>query len=946
MASPSKQQRAASVDEASARFGTLHIKDDIMTPVAAAAARLNTTVETVENDNQSDASSITHEGNANRRKSTRQSLMEVKPEKTLSMRQGILADRVDHLHTENTGLHYRLESLEKSVKFELANKQDVIQVQHRVAGDIGALTQSMNNQFAELMMQMRELKGSTASEAPPLVDANSTAKTAEKAPEKAPLRTDFALQSPLISHSSPILPARTAFPIQDARNQLPHRWNDDFNDRTQRFHRDDYGLNRGRSRSRLRSFPEPPATNPKPSHLQAAPVAVAIKQEEFKASDIGYFYPGLSEETHAPGDYVVSGKDIFYRDVYMFTQQVERVAVVKHEGIRNKLHLCLRGSSMVWFTSLDVATRNHLNEDPHEFCEALIKKYKPSNSRAFDKLLAEHYTVLDARKQRSADEYVQAIMRHGKACNIVGEAAVTFAWKNLDTALRKDIRRPEKHVTADDFVELLDEVIEYYGSLDKHDEKEAAYQRGLKTAERRIQPQPQQSQQRLTTYPARQEPRQERNQVLPPPQTTSRGFQPFRQYPPAPPNQKLLTNQAEARNVYFAEERDNTSPEDEAYYSSPAETRYPTTEYAQFGDTATAFHAQAPHEEDFNSEGDSRNGMPPYSCNICQVSYPDDYRGLDNHMFDIHQIDINSNASMERKRYVNWMEHAALNVYEIKAPSNGYATFQARLFNNDSGTNESFICADTGSGVSFMDESLLPQGINLFGRLISTPPVTVRGISGERIVDKQIHLSIHVTGSDDIAKTIEATPYVTKGIKAGVILGMDVLGKPQNKITLHLHTKKMQLGSSHVPLNFTSPGTMPVSFNVAITALRSCMKATTSKTRKKTVRFATETSGKEASPSAKLGRISQVSHRETTANSVLLNANWHRKCAFINAFAKTTYCPEKVTETPEWRRLAAPPTASTMPIGHHIDARPTRGRANKSYMSAEPRRRRLNQSWR
>ena len=465
---------------------------------------------------------------------------------------------------------------------------------------------------------MRENKESTASKTSLLVDANSTAKIAKKISEKASLRIDFALQSPLISYSFSILPARNAFPIQDARNQLSHRWNDDFNyhDRTQRFQRDDYEVNRGRSRSRLRSFSKPSVTNPKPLHLQVTSVVVAIKQEEFKTSDIDYFYSGLSKETHAPGDYVVSEKNIFYRDVYMFTQQVERVAVVKYEGIRNKLHLCLRESFMMWFTSLDVVTRNHLNENSQTFCEALIRKYKLSNFRAFDKLIAKHYSVQNARKQRFVDEYVQAIMRHDKTCNIVDEAAVTFAWKNLDVALRKNIRRLEKHVTADDFVELLDKVIEYYDNLNKkHDEKEVAYQRGLKTAERRLfsfsvpSSVPQQ-QQRLTIYSARQNSRQERNQML----SSSSNNRGFRQYPPASSNQKLLTNNAKTRNAYFA---DDAALEDATYYFSSAKIKYSTAKYAQFDDIVVAFHAQASHEKDFNSEDDSRNDMPPYLCNIC-----------------------------------------------------------------------------------------------------------------------------------------------------------------------------------------------------------------------------------------------------------------------------------------------------------------------------------------
>ena len=133
-------------------------------------------------------------------------------------------------------------------------------------------------------------------------------------------------------------------------------------------------------------------------------------------------------------------------------------------------------------------------------------------------------------------------------------------------------------------------------------------------------------------------------------QTTNREF---RQYPLASSNQKLLTNNAKARNTYFAKKRDNASSENEAYYSFAAEIRYLTTKCVQFDDIATAFHAQTSIEKDFNSENNSGNEMSPYSCNIYRVSYLDDYRDLDNHMFDIHQIDVNSSTSMKRKRYVN-----------------------------------------------------------------------------------------------------------------------------------------------------------------------------------------------------------------------------------------------------------------------------------------------------
>ena len=267
------------------------------------------------------------------------------------MRQDILIDRVNHLHIENMSLQYRLESLEKIVKYELATKSDIDKLQI----DNLALQNELQNVVAKIMTRFDKIDDSTRSASQLVIS--------EKSWEKASLRIDFALQSLVVSHSFSILSSRSA------------RWNDDvnYNDTNQRFYRDDYELNRERSRNRMRSTShESSATNSKSTYLQST--SIAIKQEEFKIANIDYFYSDLSEETHAADDYVMSGKDIFYRDFYMFTQQVKRVAIVKHKDIRNKLHLCLREFFIMWFISLDVVTRNYLNENSHEFCEILIKK--------------------------------------------------------------------------------------------------------------------------------------------------------------------------------------------------------------------------------------------------------------------------------------------------------------------------------------------------------------------------------------------------------------------------------------------------------------------------------------------------------------------------------------------------------------------------------------------
>ena len=76
------------------------------------------------------------------------------------------------------------------------------------------------------------------------------------------------------------------------------------------------------------------------------------------------------------------------------------------------------------------------------FCQQLTAKYKISQSEALDLMQNERYTMKDAKDQRAADEYVQALIRHSKYCGMGIQVTLTQAWKNLDSELQRNIRRP------------------------------------------------------------------------------------------------------------------------------------------------------------------------------------------------------------------------------------------------------------------------------------------------------------------------------------------------------------------------------------------------------------------------------------------------------------------------------------------------------------------------
>ncbi len=103
----------------------------------------------------------------------------------------------------------------------------------------------------------------------------------------------------------------------------------------------------------------------------------------------------------------------------------------------------------------------------------------------------------------------------------------------------------------------------------------------------------------------------------------------------------------------------------------------------------------------------------------------------------------------------------------------------------------------------------MPKGYDV---LRSTRPITVRGLTGERIVDQLMDLAIHLHGTDGKHLLIKAKAYVTPGIRAGVILGMDELGRPEDDIALWLGRGIMQIQGTNIPINFMKPGSKPVAF--------------------------------------------------------------------------------------------------------------------------------------
>ena len=180
------------------------------------------------------------------------------------------------------------------------------------------------------------------------------------------------------------------------------------------------------------------------------------------------------------------------------------------------------------------------------------------------------------------------------------------------------------------------------------------------------------------------------------------------------------------------------------------------------------------------------------------------------------------------------MKHATLNVYEIKTSLNEYIIFKKKL---NEQSEIIVICADIDFGMSFMNESLLLKD-NLYEQLNIVSSITARDMFDEKIINKRMHLTIQLIDFKNVM--LQTKSYVIKDIKVDLILNNDVLKTPQNKISLHLHNKKMQIKAIQVLLKFISSNAASISFNVNnIIRLKSCLKASAifKSTATKTIKF-------------------------------------------------------------------------------------------------------------
>ncbi|KAH5621114.1 hypothetical protein HBI23_240920 [Parastagonospora nodorum] len=184
---------------------------------------------------------------------------------------------------------------------------------------------------------------------------------------------------------------------------------------------------------------------------------------KFHADTIGYFFPNMSRAEH-PKDTVEIGGRTHYRHVRDFIDAAER-AILTHSMpehvIRNNLHMCFKGTAILWFQSeLSVTAKLQVLDGDGivEWVKMLTRKYHQQPAIALKRLTSETYTTGDLAKDRSPAEWCMTVMRLCQDAELGGQHQYAAqAWNLLDPWFQMFVPMPSRDTALSDFICVLEE---------------------------------------------------------------------------------------------------------------------------------------------------------------------------------------------------------------------------------------------------------------------------------------------------------------------------------------------------------------------------------------------------------------------------------------------------------------------------------------------------------
>ncbi|KAI1002213.1 hypothetical protein K3495_g5985 [Podosphaera aphanis] len=132
--------------------------------------------------------------------------------------------------------------------------------------------------------------------------------------------------------------------------------------------------------------------------------------------------------------------------------------------VKQQIDTCLRGEAALWWnTRLDDVRCDGLmlSNSMDTLIKALVTRFKPPPSEAFDRYNRTRYSVDDYRNRKSITTYIATLESAAKACGQVDSNddtkfdVVIQAWMHLDQPLRETVDEPAHGTTLEQFTNTI-----------------------------------------------------------------------------------------------------------------------------------------------------------------------------------------------------------------------------------------------------------------------------------------------------------------------------------------------------------------------------------------------------------------------------------------------------------------------------------------------------------
>jgi hypothetical protein len=137
------------------------------------------------------------------------------------------------------------------------------------------------------------------------------------------------------------------------------------------------------------------------------------------------------------------------------------IIVLNSEIIRKNLSSYLRETTLVWhiFELFDVFRRIlSYDENVNEWIQTLINWFKTQTITVTANLLKERYIMRNVEKNRELRKYAQTVIRWVKFVEMINFFnQLNIVYNDIDSELRRDLKKSFKDITVDDYLQLLND---------------------------------------------------------------------------------------------------------------------------------------------------------------------------------------------------------------------------------------------------------------------------------------------------------------------------------------------------------------------------------------------------------------------------------------------------------------------------------------------------------